>query len=139
MRLLLVLLVLSFTTSSWADCLVPGKLNPDVNQSNLASTVCVPNWTKTVRPPASRTNLLKKQQMKDWKIVGTPQDYEEDHCVPLALGGHPTSPDNLWPQKWTGKCNARVKDALENRLHRSLCKGEITLPEAQEKVHHWCD
>jgi hypothetical protein len=35
--------------------------------------------------------------------------YEPDHFVPLAIGGHPRSEDNLWLQSWDGEWNARVK------------------------------
>ncbi len=36
--------------------------------------------------------------------------YELDHFVPLAIGGHPRSEDNLWLQRWDGAWNARVED-----------------------------
>ncbi len=44
--------------------LTPGAINPDVTQANIGSTVCVRGWTKTVRPPASHTNRLKKFQIR---------------------------------------------------------------------------
>jgi hypothetical protein len=47
--------------------------------------------------------------------------YELDHFVPLAIGGHPRSEDNLWLQSWVGAWNARVKDRLERRL-QVICK-----------------
>ena len=39
--------------------------------------------------------------------------FELDHFVPLALGGHPRSEDNLWLQSRVGEWSARVKDRLE--------------------------
>ena len=30
----------------------PGAINPDVTQENIDSTICVPGFTKTIRPPA---------------------------------------------------------------------------------------
>jgi hypothetical protein len=43
--------------------------------------------------------------------------YEEDHLIPLAVGGSPRSPRNMWPEKYAGKFGARVKDKLERFLH----------------------
>lgn len=107
---------------------VPGEVNPAVTQENLNSTACVPRWTGTVRPPASYTNKLKKEQLPP----GTPLNtFEEDHRVPLALGGHPTSPNNLWPQHWSPPCGAHEKDRLEDAVHRDLCAGKLTLAEAR--------
>ena len=53
--------------------------------------------------------------------------YELDHFVPLAVGGHPRSEDNLWLQRWDGAWNARVKDRLERRLQLMVCAGDISL------------
>jgi hypothetical protein len=36
--------------------------------------------------------------------------YELDHFIPLALGGHPRKPENLWLQLWDGQWGARTKD-----------------------------
>ena len=43
-------------------------------------------WTKTVRPPVSYTNKIKRQEMR---VAGVTKstDYELDHVVPLELGG----------------------------------------------------
>ena len=48
----------------------PGVANPLVTQENLATTVCVANWTKTVRPPVSFTNRLKAEQMQAEGLTG---------------------------------------------------------------------
>lgn len=34
-------------------------LNPDVHQDNIDKTICVSNYTKTVRPSTSYTNDVK--------------------------------------------------------------------------------
>ena len=39
--------------------LTPGALNPDVTQVNIHSTICVPGWTATIRPPPDYTDALK--------------------------------------------------------------------------------
>jgi len=60
--------------------------------------------------------------------------YELDHFVPLAVGGHPRSEDNLWLQRWDGAWNARVKDRLERRLQLMVCAGDISLHAARTAI-----
>jgi hypothetical protein len=47
------------------DC-TPGALNRNVRHRNIKKTICVPNWTDTVRPPTSYTNKLKVQGIADY-------------------------------------------------------------------------
>jgi hypothetical protein len=55
----------------------------------IRRTICKSGWTKTIRPPVSYTNALKIQQMVLHEETGSPFDYEEDHFIPLELGGSP--------------------------------------------------
>lgn len=113
----------------------PGAVNPAVTQANIHETICVPGWTRTVRPPSSYTNRLKRQQIKAWRLKDkNPAHFEEDHLVALSSGGHPTDPRNLWPQSYAARCGARIKDMLELHLQRKVCAGEITLVEAQKAL-----
>lgn len=113
-----------------------GELNPAVSQDNLKETACKANWTSTVRPSSQYTNALKLKQLKGYQDQD-PSHYEEDHYIPLVLGGSPKSEKNLWPQSYLGQYNARDKDKVENYLHRQLCKGAITLIEAQKEIRSW--
>jgi hypothetical protein len=106
----------------------PGVINPNVTQSNIAQTICRPGWTATVRPPESYTYQLKRQQMAARHLPGRLRDYQEDHYVPLEIGGHPTDPRNLWPQPLQ---EAYLKDMLERALNRAVCGGKMTLTDAQ--------
>jgi hypothetical protein len=120
----------------------PGATNPGVTQDNLAQTACKPNWDKTVRPPVSYTNKLKRAQMAALGLTGEPRSLEEDHRIPLICGGHPRSPLNLYPEPWVGPYGAHVKDVLESYEHRRLCRGEISLAECQAiflAPHDWRD
>jgi hypothetical protein len=36
-----------------------------VTQDNIDSTICVPGFTKTIRPPARYTSRLKREQLDD--------------------------------------------------------------------------
>jgi hypothetical protein len=114
----------------------PGATNPTVTQANIKTTICVPGWTKTIRPPASYTNKLKAGQLAAGAYANpqAPRAFEEDHLISLEIGGHPTDPRNLWPQPWDGPYGAHAKDRLENFLRRAVCSGRLTLAEAQAAV-----
>ena len=112
----------------------PGAINPDVTQSTIGSTICVSGWTKTVRPPTSYTNPLKVQQIAEYGYGDTSTaDYEEDHLIPLELGGAPRDPRNLWPEPRydAGGSTAADKDTVENALKRKVCAGTMTLAAAR--------
>jgi hypothetical protein len=115
----------------------PGMIDPRVTQENIGETICVPGWTRTVRPPAGFTYQLKRDQMRSWGYVDRrSSEYEEDHLVPLDLGGAASDPRNLWPQPrqddagWT----ADRKDEVEVVLGRLVCAGRVTLSEAQVAI-----
>jgi hypothetical protein len=108
----------------------PGVLNPDVTQANIDSTICMHGWTRTIRPPTSYTNDLKRKQMREYGVGGSLSDYQEDHLISLELGGHPTDLRNLWPQPYP---RASEVDSIENELNAKVCAGDLTLEEAQGK------
>jgi hypothetical protein len=110
-----------------------------VTPADLGSTICKSGWTKTVRPPVSYTNSLKKKQIAQYGYADTdPRHYEEDHLIPLEVGGAPRDPRNLWPEPRTAtqpdgtKVGAVQKDGLENYLHARVCNGSIPLTVAQD-------
>jgi hypothetical protein len=121
--------------------LTPGALNPDVTPATIGRTICVKGWTATVRPPVSYTNRLKVEQIAAYGYADTnPKDYEEDHLVPLEIGGAPRDPANLWPEPRApatvnGKTvDAAAKDVMENWLHRLVCDGTLALADAQAQM-----
>ncbi|HKC28521.1 MAG TPA: hypothetical protein VKB75_10970, partial [Jatrophihabitans sp.] len=72
----------------------PGATDPHVTQGNIHSTICVPGYTATVRPPSSYTTTLKINQLAAGYAFHGDQrtgDYEEDHLISLELGGSPSS------------------------------------------------
>lgn len=112
--------------------ITPGATNPDVTQATIGTTICVSGWTATVRPPTSYTNNLKAQQIRQYGFTNTTAtDYEEDHLIPLELGGAPRDSRNMWPEAYPG---AHDKDQAENSLRRQVCAGTITLAEAQRRI-----
>ncbi|MFF4185024.1 hypothetical protein ACFYZ9_17670 [Streptomyces sp. NPDC001691] len=115
----------------------PGAYNPSVTQSTIGSTICVSGWTSTVRPPTSYTNPLKVQQIAAYGYSDTSTaDYEEDHLVPLELGGAPRDPKNLWPEPRysTGGKTAGNKDTVENKLKTAVCNHQVTLDAARSAI-----
>lgn len=114
--------------------LTPGATNRAVTQATIHSTICVVGYTTTVRPSESYTERLKYRQLDSgYNLHGDTRawDYEEDHLIPLEVGGSPTSVKNLWPEPWKTTWNAGKKDTLENAMHRLVCSGAISLVRAQ--------
>jgi hypothetical protein len=117
--------------------LTPGALNPAVTQGDIYSTICVRGWTRSVRPPERYTERLKREQIREYGYADRwLRDYEEDHLVPLELGGSPTSPRNLWPEPHhvAGGWNSYRKDRLENRLNHLVCRGRLSLRAARRAI-----
>ena len=104
-----------------------------MTQTTIDQTICVSGWTATIRPSTSYTNglkLIRRLGLPDSDLT----KYELDHFVPLALGGHPSSVDNLWLQLWEGEQGAKKKDQLEATLHRMVCRGQISLDQARREI-----
>lgn len=110
----------------------PGSTNPSVTQANIQSTICTSGYTKTIRPPTSYTQSLKKQQIIAYGYLDTNvRDYEEDHLISLELGGNPTDPKNLWPEPGA---SPNPKDSIENTCNQKVCNGQLTLSQAQKEI-----
>jgi hypothetical protein len=109
----------------------PGATNPGVTQANIDSTICTSGWTSTVRPPESYTEPLKRSQMDAYGDSAPISSYEEDHLIPLELGGSPASPKNLWPERGA---SPNPKDAVEDAANHAVCDGHMTLAAAQQAI-----
>ena len=117
----------------------PGATNPDITQENIRETICNPRWsTKSIRPGAGYTNRLKVEQIAEYGYSDSRlRDYEEDHFIPLELGGNPTDPKNLWPEPFQTSIadgGALAKDKVENYLHAEVCSGSLTLEQARREI-----
>jgi len=96
-----------------------------------------PGWTRIVRPAVGYTEELKRQQMAAFGYHDRRlSHYEEDHLIPLGLGGAPSDPRNLWPEPRTPPdgWGADRKDELEFVLNQLVCSGGLPLPEAQRAI-----
>jgi len=113
--------------------ITPGAVDHNITQANIQQTVCQKGYTKTVRPPAYFTNKLKKTQIRQYGYPDQdPRHFEEDHLIPLNIGGAPDNPRNLWPQPRKSEWNAAKKDELEVKLYKQVCAGRVPLFEAQK-------
>lgn len=125
----------SLTQDQQASPVPKALLNSAVTQQTIQSTICTSGYTKSIRPNSSYTSKLKIQQINTLHLTPTdPSQYEEDHWIPLELGGNPTDPRNLWPQLWP---DARNKDKLETSLKRQVCSNQITLAYARQQMYTW--
>jgi hypothetical protein len=115
--------------------ITPGAIDPSVTQANIQQTICVKGYTKTVRPPTNYTNKLKKYQIRQYGYLDTnPKHYEEDHFIPLNIGGAPDDQRNLWPQPKNSEWDADKKDVLEFKIYKLVCSGEVPLDVARREM-----
>ena len=111
----------------------PGSVYENITEAEI----CVPGYSRTVR---HTTSAMKRQVYEMYGIKPADRKlYVLDHLISLQLGGRDTI-DNLFPQRKEPKPHSRDKDRIENFLKRSVCKGELTLKEAQEQIRtDWLD
>jgi hypothetical protein len=69
-------------------------------------------------PRVSYTNALKIEQMPIYELGGSPSLYEEDHLIPLELGGAPRNPKNLWPEPRRAKAKFFRRDGMTCLMER---------------------
>lgn len=105
--------------------------NPNVTQANIKQTICVPGWTKTIRPSSYTTNKIKQKMCNDLKISKC-SDYILDHLLPLSVGGAPNDPGNFQLQT---KAESYTKDTLERTTKTEVCAGRLTLARGQAKFN----
>ena len=128
------LLVLALVLPGFA--LARGALNQDVRQETIRETICTPGYTKDVRPSTTYTNGVKRKLIREAGLGwdDSASKYELDHIIPLALGGHPRSLQNLELQPWEGDKGAKHKDRLEVKLQCLVCSGQVSLAQAQADI-----
>ena len=104
---------------------------PGAVRALTTEQVCSIQWGKDVRHVTER---MKKESAARYGLAYPVADVEWDHLIPRELGGADAT-DNLWPQAWTQA--RRLKDPAENRLHRQVCVGTLSLAAAQEQMRQW--
>src|SRR5919199_2241883 len=112
----------------------PGAINLSVTQDNIKNTICVPGYSRTVRPPVSYTTPLKTKLMQSYVFADSRSNYELDHLISLEIGGNPKDVRNLWPEPGYGQYSFHIKDRFENYLHKQVCNGAMSLSDAQKEI-----
>lgn len=105
-------------------------LTPGATRDVTLHEICTPGAAGKAREVSSKT---KREVYQRYHVTPRPGAYEVDHLISLELGGS-NDIENLWPQPYFGKANAHDKDRLENQLHAQVCRGEVTLTEAQRAI-----
>ena len=124
-------------TDVHADPLPNHVLTPGVARSGLtAEQVCTIKWGGDARHV---TAAMKRQVFAEYGLSGNhdpycqPKGCEVDHLISRELGGA-DDVQNLWPQSYSGPWNAHMKDRVENRLHREVCSGSVSLGAARTAI-----
>lgn len=122
-----------------ADCVVQnGMPDPDctpgaIFPSATKEQICTPGYSASVRNVSAET---KKQIYAEYGIVNHSKgEYEVDHLISLELGGS-NDIANLWPEAASPLPGFHEKDLVENYLHDGICKGKISLGQAQAVIAH---
>jgi hypothetical protein len=107
------------------------ELTPGVARTKRRDQVC----DSSVGKNREVTPALRRLVFERYGMPGAdPRAYEVDYLITPALGGADDI-GNLWPQSYSATVwNARVKDALEDRLHELVCRGDVDLPTAQREI-----
>jgi len=112
--------------------LIPdSRLTPGVALLESKQAVCAQPNAKNKAVPVA----LQRKVFEEYGIAeAEPRSYEIDYLVTPALGGADDI-HNLWPHSYSATVwNARVKDALEDRLRDMVCDGSLDLNEAQKEI-----
>ena len=125
----------------------PGQVDPRVTQATIGETICSAGWTDRARPSEAATEALKRRGLAAYGYYAGRHlgGYEEDHLIPLELGGAPVGTTssggtrNLWPERdYPGVSPSSFylnpKDHLEDRLRALVCAGRMTLANARRLV-----
>lgn len=108
------------------------SLTPGATTPIRVQDVCAANFS--ANDPAV-PDPLKREELKEYGLNGASENaYEIDYLVTPQLGGA-ANIRNLWPEPSLNTVwNARVKDALEDRLHDLVCSGQVDLGTAQHEI-----
>jgi hypothetical protein len=134
--------LLLMVAAAWsADLSVPDlTITPGVVACTSKEAVCNTKWGKDKRHVTAGMKRevfalygLSGNDDKSCRLDRHGRRFEIDHAVSRELCGA-DAVKNLWPQCYSGKWNAVMKDRLENRLHREVCRGAISLEAAQREI-----
>jgi hypothetical protein len=107
------------------------QLTPGAVRPVMKSDVCAVSGNQVLVVPVA----LQRRVFEEYGIRNPRSDaYEVDYLITPELGGA-SDIRNLWPEPYSSTVwNARVKDALEQRLHQMVCDGQLDLATAQHDI-----
>jgi anti-sigma factor RsiW len=108
------------------------RLTPGATLPVSQSQVC---GAEADRTTAAVPVSLKRKVFEEYGVAASqPDAYEVDYLITPELGGA-MDIRNLWPEPYEDTVwNAHVKDQLEERLHRLVCRGDVDLATAQHDI-----
>lgn len=108
------------------------SLTPGATRPVSIGEICSLAHDQVVRPVSEvlQEKVFQEYGLRDVRV----ENYEVDYLISPGLGGADDI-RNLWPEpRYNTTWNSFVKDQLEDYLHESVCRGKISLPEAQKDV-----
>ena len=113
------------------------ELTPGACRTMTIKQLCETKWGKDRRHV---TAAMKNEVFESYGLTGNrdqscrcKRHFEIDHLCSRELGGLDVV-SNLWPQCYCGPNNAVMKDRVENKLHKEVCAGNISLEQAQKEI-----
>lgn len=107
---------------------------PGLTRGLSTKTICSTRWGRDARHVTEKMkrDVAASYGLKRSQVVSRKRGRccEFDHLISRELGGA-DDVRNLWPQPWA---DAIKKDVLENHLHVLVCRGELSLTEAQHAI-----
>jgi hypothetical protein len=125
------------STTESADVPVRSLPNPKLTPGNVMpvgyADIC-PAKDQDQDPPLPVQ--VQDTVFREYGVSGATKEreFQVDYLISPQLGGT-SEIRNLWPQPYRSTVwNASAKDALEGKLHRMVCQGEMPLSEAQQEI-----
>lgn len=122
----------------------PGVADPDAVADvskkphmvhGVERNICADDFrTAPIRSTIVNFAGLKKKACVEYGIAKCDGSYEGDHLISLENGGCKDCLANLWPQPVDAAdvVGFHTKDVVENRTHKLICSGKITLQQGQQ-------
>ena len=141
--LALAFIVCAGTSALASDLILPDlSVTPGVARSGLSKDrICKTKWGQDARHVST---AMKAQVFQNYGLSGNDdpacvadshgRHCEIDHLISRELGGA-DDVKNLWPEPYgTTPWNAARKDRVENRLHKEVCAGHLSLAKARQEI-----
>lgn len=139
-----LIVVLALTSVAQARDLTlpdPSITTGAVRPGMTKAVICRTKWGKDARHVSS---AMKSEVFQAYGLTGNDdaacvadkngRRCEIDHLISRELGGA-DEVKNLWPEPYgTTPWNAARKDRVENRLHKEVCAGHISLAAARREI-----